>query len=333
MLVYLNGNKPLIVKNAKIREILFKAVIQMVSGTNSIITGDFDPSKITVKVSLHRGGKMQVLQSSSLLVMWMRSAYKTGIFQSFRTAAQAWSDFAISASGLYVVPMTLDLGGWVNLHGSDKLKVEINFTSGFSTNINANASFLDVREIKGDGIEAGVPYIRIEAIENGAQRLSYDLGDHVEECMLICTDQTKDFTVASQLFTDLNIESDKVKGSFNYPDMLERRMQEWEFASQWQARGQNWMIIDEKDAVHNGKLDVNFDPANVATGQVFLVVKHFDRNPAAMQRSYHALQVKNLKSVHKLGLGDASTHAKLAEHTRKHAALHPGLNAVASPTA
>ena len=319
MLIYQGGNKPLKIKNVNTKSILFKAIIQMNAGL--IALSDFDPSKITVKISLHRGGKVIVLQSSTLLVLWMRSAYHTGVFQSFRL--NGWTDFLINATGLYMIPMTLDLGGWFNLEGRDTIHIETNFNAGFSANVNLVSSFLDIREERGQGVEAGVPMIRTESIEANPSRLSFALGDNVEEVMLICTNQAFDFTVASALFSTYSVVSDKKSNNYNYQDMLEKRMRQFEFSNQWQLRGQNWVLILAKEALHRVNIDIDFVSANIGAGDIYLTVKHFDRNEKNMTRAHHMNQKFALQNMQFMGMNDKGVQGKLEHHSAKALASHP----------
>lgn len=242
---------------------------------------DLDFTKTLLKLILKRDNQQFIIAqddlktlglSSNLFTMARRSFYQDHPWQISMVG------FTVSVHGETMLSFDIDLGGVLDLHGSDELLVELSCGTGFmSTDVLLASSYLELKPIKTLGFESYVPIIRSYSITAGERRKSWDLGNNVRSIHLLNYLYTSHITPA---ISSCTLSSKKFDETYTFYDLVASRLVNR--LDQGDGSGATINAIDEFDQcfeliggseLDGVNLDIQFNPANVTANDNILVVR------------------------------------------------------------
>jgi hypothetical protein len=292
MIVKANETRPLELRNKNVIGLSLKAVSKLVSGQTESVK--FNLSKTIIKIILFREGRERVLMNDTLLPLVIESAYRNGTFAF--TQGQGVSDYinldGAAQNPYKMLPLLIDFGSVINIKGDDQLICElivnaetfIHPTSQNTVNVDLGASYIQMDEIEGIGLEYRTPRIITKAISSGESRVTLSLGDNIERLSFINTLTSGTYAIQDSPLNAVSLSSDKLQYSDNLVEMIAKRAQRFQSPALSAERNHSF-ILHEGTELDSVNLDLTFTPAKVLAGENYIVYRAFDTSVALISRA------------------------------------------------
>jgi len=232
----------------------------------------------TVKVVLRRGGNEYTLVSCPVYIWLAYSNWlKNNFLNLFNTGTTFYTQLQAQGGGAKLI---VGLGGefilpsFVNLRGSDELRIDLNVTTGYNSSADTSASNVYITRINETGTEWVTPYLKSQVITSGATSANVMCGDNVTDILLLNSDQTTD-QFGTRVFDTFSMSSHN--GSLNlswYELMMERQSQFYNnntATTNATGRLQSFMPLIASSPQHKCVVDLNLVGANVAASKNYVV--------------------------------------------------------------
>lgn len=237
-----------------------------------------DFSKVVVKCTLKRAGNEIVLFQDILKPLLMASNFGNSIFPNVFSGA---SNHTIDTGNELGLNCKLDLGGAVNISGSDVLTLEVNVLSGALFGVN---DFIDVNEYETIGVEYATPLIQSRAINGGESRFRLGIGDNVQSLYFINMDKSSNLA-SDNVLGQVVLDSDKINLSDQWSDLLVKRLGKFEVWQSATNRNQSFDLITANVPLNKVTVDLHLNASNVSTSQNFLVWRSFVTSPELVAKA------------------------------------------------
>lgn len=260
----------------------------------------FDPQKIDIDIELNQRGKKTTIYKGELLPLLLIQAFFEKEWDKLhpinsnlkRTVQTVKYDTSIKEEA--VQPMFIELGGVINLDGSDTLTVEVKVSSdALKTTADANTSYLLCEAIEGIGLQYMTPQYEATVISAQQNIFKEELGDDITSIAFINLDRVSD-QKEDVVLKSFDLESDRLSLKDDSNIMFAKRHRSFEEGTDVSIRRQSYMLHfnQEIDKVH---VRLDMDSTKVANGKNYLVVQRFKTDGKTIQKA----QVKAEKHARK----------------------------------
>jgi len=202
-----------------------------------------DLSEITIDVEKELNGVVHKVYKGIALPFLMASSYMNASYEQIASGT-VLVEVAQASSVKMVASQIFDInfGGIFNLHGDEKLNIEIDVPSASAgTGVDTGASGITLEVIEGIGYEVGTPQIIIKNIQASLSEETYSLGSDVQSIYFINTDKTTNLA-ADRVIDRLTIESDKVKIKVDSDGLVSDRLELFPTIAQANLRNNNFVL-------------------------------------------------------------------------------------------
>lgn len=281
--------------NVKGLKILIEA--QHTTANTAFTTNPVDWSKIVVKMTLTRAGQKFIIFSDVALPLLAESGFYNGAYGFAMQIAPATLAVKVAAaSGVdEVIHVTgcIDLHEIINVKNDDKLDVEIQFPTGsLASTVDTSASTLYYDVVEGIGNGISIPTIHCEAIRGAQSSVQESFGDAVVSACFINTDKAG-ITDANAVISTLDFQSDKLRFSEDYNELLAKRQAQFVDDADANNRNQSFKFLDVKNLNYSGKdvrlnraqLNITLNAVNVNEGKNWLVSRTFVNDEVTKARA------------------------------------------------
>lgn len=234
----------------------FAGVRVVITDTNAITTAQLE--SVNIQVNLQRQGKTTPIVSGPLYAaaLALDPTQLEGSSVQYSTGHTA---------GLYV-----DFGTVVNLKGNDQLQITVN-----GAGLPATSNTVVSSEY-GVGVEEFTPSIVIFPVDKTRSNFTLPAFDNVSALTFIQTAAPAAATV--QLFTGINVQSDKWQANYNQFDNIALIAQQWDTAP---SRTAFFAYVGE--ALDRCNVQFNINAAGTGNGYVCVIAGQCD--PVQMERA------------------------------------------------
>ena len=268
-----------VVTNANVSGLDFSGVL--VGGANNH-NAVVDYKKCTISAVLHRnGGQCSIVQGNLFSLLKAQYFYDDRYEQLdpvAYNAATPHGDVLVakggSVKGSTVHTLQLNFSGIINLRGSDRLEVEMQWSQQASTATAASldaTSYLTIDFIPGIGLEYFTPTIKTYAVQDGQNEWTRGLGNNLQALHFINADKTNTLT-ANQVVEVCQFKSDKLSYSKNYQQLLAERNGQSEKNLE---RFQSFALYAGNNELDKAALELRLNDGNVTAGNNYIVVRTF----------------------------------------------------------
>lgn len=260
----------------------------LVHGTanTSIVAGDFDPSQVSVKLTVKRsnGTEDKIFNNDSLHLLGSFQTLDKGYNEFKNGMTLVTKDVAVKEQVLRFV--RLEFGGHIRVNAGDIMTAEISVakSGAFSANLDTALSYVEFEICESIGYQYGVPETRFIAITAGSPSVKETVGDNVTRLAMLNFDQTG---IETDVVTKLGLQSDKLDTSYTFNQLLALNVENIPAPSLAKYSGVTRIIgyLPQCYLLHDAKktntelskcvLDASFNSANVTQGQNYIAVRRF----------------------------------------------------------
>lgn len=290
-----NEKKRFDIAGQSIKGIQFDAFVQKTASGGSAYC---DLGAVDVSCVLYQGGKETTIFSGSLKPLAMASTFLTSSWPYANGTASIVLSTGATATSLQ--PVSIDFGGVINLKEGDKMTVEARVNTGFvGTNQNASTSNLTVSALEGIGLQWVTPKIQYQTIGQGESNFRQNIGDNCTSIHYVNTDTTSDVTSA-QPISNLRLFSDRYNVNDSNSQLLSKKYLQFNGAY-LVARFNNYQILTQE--VDDCRLELDLVPANVSTGQNYIVWRTFETSEKQVTKAKKSRSKHVAKALGKLRTG------------------------------
>jgi len=295
MITLIQGDKKRFdIQGQSIKAIQFDSTNVRTSGSTAVCN---DFGAVDVSIVLYQGGKETTIASGSLQPLAMASGFQNSSWiQSF-----GLSPVPLLAGGTGSSFQTgmINFGGTINLRGNDKMTVEVRCNSGFLPNStsNVNASTLVVAGVEGIGLQWVTPKIQYQTIGNNESNFRQNIGDNCTSLHYVNIAESSNLS-AVQPISNLRIFSDRYNVNDSLTNLLSKRTQQFQSLSESNSRCSNFQLINQE--VDDCRVELDLVPAQVTTGENYVVWSTFDTGEKQVQRAKRSKAKHTAKAMRKL---------------------------------
>jgi len=293
-IIKIGETKGLTAKNRNIKAVNLTMYIVMNATNTALDNNDVDLSAITLTLKGQIGTAKVQCGSGNLLTLvkatnYFNPNYNIAIDQA--TNAIELVAPAVGITAIYALPLSIPMGGILNLNDSDNMYAEINFPAGsLSDEINVDSTYLDLEFEDCQGVGVGIPIINIYPIDASSQNLSFDVPDNVQSIVFINNDKTSNL-IAANVINSIEVTSDKYKTSINNLELQNLRLRYFPDRTEALARNQSFALNPPSSSdLDKCQVTLNLVSANVTAAKNFLVVQYYDFNGAYVENRMMALR-------------------------------------------
>jgi len=258
------------------------------------INGNFDPSKVQVRVTAKRGGKEVTLYSGNLQTWAAASTIGKAGFSFANPSATGEIGIttlaaAVAAAEVRLYPLYLDFGSIVDGKlGEVTCTLQSNGNEYSAANLSNSSITFDFEE--GNGTEFFTPNIVVQSVSANESSREYALGSMVKRVVFVNYDKTDKLT-ASNVLTMANFSSDEYATNDNWNALQAKAcllMSEDDFNN----IAQSVILINDRESIPatNAAINCQFETTNVNGGKNYIVSwgGHVNRSPQAAKVEYVA---------------------------------------------
>jgi hypothetical protein len=266
-------NKTITYRNIKLNGLSIIASLNGAAGSGST---SVDFTKSTIQVILNRNQIPHVIYTGNLKLVGLASSLDTLNQLSFGNTLPIGQ--TLTAGQQAVISFNIPFGGVVDLHGDDEIYLEVQNSSGlFTVPALEPSSYLEIKPIKCYGTERFIPSIRTWVIQANEQNNQYMLGDNLIRLAVLNYDKT---SFENNVINNLIFSSDRLDDTYTYRDLIARKLTRFNKQLIPYTHGdisldiqedQSFMITDFHEEYDNVNLEIQFNGANVAASQNYLV--------------------------------------------------------------
>lgn len=254
----------------------------------------------TIRATLYRDGAATTILSGNVWALTKSGYFFDGSFDFDETPSTGSSHIiavakSSSVKGEYWTPMMIPLGGIINIKGNDRLEIELQCDFA-GTYCDTAASYVNLDVTECVGLEFVTPVTRAFALQAGQSELTKSLGNNVTNIIGV-TSESNSLT-ANQIFTNVQVTSDKVKTTYNYGQLIAQRAAQFEGNFE---RDHSFCFYTGGNELDNCNLDLQLDASNISAGQVYVVAQSYHVKRATIAKARRRAQKHARKRTAKLG--------------------------------
>jgi hypothetical protein len=327
LIVKAGENRDYFISNKNIKGIKFNVVLEANAVNVAFHPSDWDASKVFVSIDLSRNGRNIKLYSDNLGAM-IANSYRTNYVLLAPTNSSV--DNIVCAAGAsakqkQILNYMFGMPDWLNkgwaLHGSDEIKVSVQFTQAAQTGtnlINSTTSYIDIVEDIDECIEHVTPILKTMTIKAGESKMNIQLGDGVMSCYLLNYDKN-DILLASSPWTVISLTSEEITYVMTDEQMFGLRQTILQGCTSGEQAGRfhsHAIYEGFGDHIDKAVVELLLVPANVNAGKCVLVWWAFDYDGIQALKGAHQSQIQTARILDKHGINhDINTQAhKMAHH-------------------
>lgn len=161
--------------------------------------------------------------------------YFSGDFEGVRNFLNG----TVTSGTEYAVELNLNLGEIINLQGNDTFTLEVRQNNGWSGNTTGSPYITyNIRESIGNS--SFIPFWSAQLIQASSSSWAVSPGDNIVQIVLGNTGSANPHTIATQVYQNVRIESDKLDIDESVNDLIGRIYGDFEYASTGAFRYQNF---------------------------------------------------------------------------------------------
>ncbi|MCW3106628.1 MAG: hypothetical protein JWQ09_1134 [Segetibacter sp.] len=313
-------------KSGTYDRILITSYMVAAAANVPIVQADFNPLNVGVKVILRQNNKSYVIFQDNLLLLATFCTLQNGYHEFINGI-----DKVYAASGIKNVKLrcaSLEFGGHIRVAPGDLLIVEVSPSqlNTFTSNIDANASYIEYDAIPSIGYKTGIPTTSFQVIQAGATKEQFNPGDNVTKIAFMNFDKND---LASEVVTNLSLMSDRYDLSltFNQIQALKSSNYADRPASRYGtalpivstptvSRGldylpQSFILFDGKridNELDQVRLDIGFNTGNVSPSNNYVGFRTYETDSATLAEAQQR-QTKHIQEYMKK-VAESSTVVK-----------------------
>lgn len=245
--------------------------------TATTITVAYD--KILLKATLTRNGKKHNLFNANLNLLGRFSNFFAGVEP---VTLPGTYNHALSATS-YLLPVVIDMGGSINLNGSDVIETEIQQLDGWLGANGQTTSNITYEWREDIGNETFIPEIQTIMIPPSSSEITETLGDNITDIGIICTSGVA-LTDASRLVDSVSIDSDRYDVSDTIDKMIARRATQFETLTAATFRGHSFVYVPNTE-IDNCTVQMKLQSANVTSGALAIVYRRQNIDGPTIERA------------------------------------------------
>ncbi|PQJ12862.1 hypothetical protein CJD36_003715 [Flavipsychrobacter stenotrophus] len=258
---------------------------------------------ITVKSILHRVGTDHTILEGNLQNYAVDSHYERGL-----EAIVSATYLEQKGLGQALLHIRITLPDVINCHSGDMLETDVSVLSGtYTSYFNVAQCVTDIQWVDAFGVEHGIPYIAIKAVQGAVASHPEVIGDGVQTITLLNFDQglatTAATTDANQVVTGIQLNTNI--GTFNETadHLNSRSMRMFETQTARYIRGQCYRIHSHNGALmHDVRITLTMNAALNTAANNFIVVrgyKHDGETHIRAHETMHKHQTAHVQHVAK----------------------------------
>jgi hypothetical protein len=275
------------IRGGNVAGFTFAAKVVHTTDNTAFAANPFDASNVMIKATLYRGGRSFQILADVLLPLAVDSAFYTGSFDQLLNIGTVGYQrlVAAAASTKEVVLQTIVVRFHevINLSGDDSLLLEVQANSNAidSNSSAANSRFLfDALEGVGNGFS--IPFIRAHSIRASISSDKINLGNGLVDVKFINVDKSG-ITTANQVLSSVQFQSDKLKSSDSYEELLAKRAESFQSNADHALRHQSFDLVSLSKENYSGmdtrlnNCDLSFilNSGNVTASKNWVVSRGF----------------------------------------------------------
>lgn len=266
----------------------------------------FDPSNISIEVTLKRNGVSYALVNQNLAVI---AAYQTilkggSLWRKGITLRKK----AAAVKHLVTRGLFLYLGGHYNLTNEDEILVSCTVNRGtFGTAVSSTESTIQVEANHSIGLEYAIHRMEFYAIQANQQSETVNLGDNVTRVALMSFE--KDFE--KQVFKSASLSSDRLDWTANEQELINRHWDKFDYSladvliqdvvdTAHPLYFPNTFLIHDKDEIDKAKLQFQMNSLNVNASENFVGYTTFMTSQEMIQKALAMKQKHDVKNADKI---------------------------------
>lgn len=263
----------LVVTNQNVTGLDFSGIL--VGGTNNNYAAP-DFSKCIVSAVLHRNGTQQSIVQGNLEALLKAQYFFDDRFETLtQTTGSAGGDIVVTKSasvkGQTLHTLQLNIGGIINLKGSDRLEVELQWTQAAASGSLDGTSYLTIDTIEGIGLEYFTPQVKTYAVQAGQNEWTRGLGNNVQSVHFLNFDKSDTLTT-NNVVEVAQFKSDKLNYSKNTQQLIAERNGQSE---QNLSRYQSFALYAGAHELDGAAIELRLADSNVTAGNNYIVVRTF----------------------------------------------------------
>jgi hypothetical protein len=251
-------------------------------------------SSVDVTAILHQGGRETTLFSGSLLPLHMESNFTNNSFGT----SYSYTDLVLktaSVKGERIYAASVNLGGVINLSGSDKISVEVRthsdvFSPGDS---DEGASYMNVSAVEGIGLQYVTPTIKTVTIGSGEGNFRHTIGDNCTGLTLV---HTGGDSTTTPIYKSVRIYSDRYDLNDDYYNLVANRTRQMPGLSQ--DRGNTFCILAQE--VDKARIELDLESDNVEASENYVVYRQYETGRKLVSRASAKKQKHTRKAIAKV---------------------------------
>lgn len=314
MQVKINETRTHKVENETINGINISALLESAAVNNDVpdtgymTTVGFDPSNVNIEVTLLRKGSNYPLLNSNLaLIAHYQTIKRNGFLWRKGVNLQAKS---AGTTHMVTRPLFIDLGGHINVSGSDILSVTVTVNRGaFGTGIDASNSTLQIEVNQSIGVEHALYRFNTYAIQASQNSDLVNLGDNVTKIALVSFE--KDWT--KPIFRSASLSSDRLDWTSNEQELILRHFEKFgdlisDNLLSATATNANPLyyphtrLLHEVEEIDRAKLQFTMTSPNVLASQNFVCWTSFETSMDILEKAAAMQNKHNQKNLDKVPL-------------------------------
>lgn len=269
-----------------------------------------DPNEMRVTGTLRRQGQAPlVLFNETLKTMIIMSHLRSNAYLYLNGVTRILLNAGATDC---MLPFRFDLGGPINLIGSDEFELAWVMNTGFfaDVSVNALASYIEVDETESNEIEYITPITHSQVIEANQTNPTFNLGSNIMTVILRNDDKTSLLQTA-RVVNSIKFTSDKVNKDDTWSELLCKAISYYSTITEAGARYQNWIVYDGSEDLDRVSLNCSMNSANLTSSNNYVLWRSYETSDWLRTRADLLQQVKNAKNDNKARINPAFTETEL----------------------
>jgi hypothetical protein len=273
------------------------------TANTAITNGHVDIDEVTVSATLFQGGKETTLFSGQLLPLVLESSFAESEWANAdpNASAVAYHELVAAASGVKTEQLHtygIDLGGIINLRGTDKLLLEIRVNStAFGSTVDSSLSYFDVDSIEGIGLQYTTPQINQVAIGNGESTFRHAMGENVTSVTFINTDKAG-ITSANKVINNVRLFSDRFDINDDYHQLLNKRCAQLPTRAEADSRAQSFLLFGGE--CDKARIEFDLNSSNVNTSENYVIYRSYETGRSLVSKAQMRAEKHHAKRMKKV---------------------------------
>lgn len=299
------------VKSGTYNGVYVNTLLKASAVNTALANSDYKPEQVAVKVELERDGDTKVILQNNLLIL--------GLFNTITKGRHEFTNGIIKVPhGVAVKQVSqksvfIDFGGALRIADNDVLRVQVTpNSSAITSNCDTQLSEVEAYLNPCIAYEEGIHQTHAKVITAATDSQPVNLGNNVTLVAFLNFDKTD---YQNEVITNLTLSSDKLDLNLTGNRIIAMRPQQFAPNIPYVFNGagrifdlhpQTFLVFDGKKPdgqqveLDNARLDLQFNPDNVAASQNYVVWRTYSLTPQKAQETATRMakhEAENIKKV------------------------------------